>query len=58
MPRAGTPGAPASTDPHTERTTVKDPEDWTTGDEPMTEVQASYLETLVREAARTRRRPT
>ena len=28
----------------------KDPEDWTTGDEPMTGPQASYLETLAREA--------
>jgi hypothetical protein len=25
---------------------VKDPEDWTTGDEPMTGAQASYLKTL------------
>ena len=29
---------------------VKDPEDWVTGDEPMTGAQASYLETLAREA--------
>ena len=28
----------------------KDPDDWTTGDEPMTGPQASYLETLSREA--------
>ena len=28
----------------------KDPSDWTTGDEPMTGPQASYLETLCREA--------
>ena len=28
----------------------KDPDDWTTGDEPMTGAQASYLETLSREA--------
>lgn len=28
----------------------KDPEDWVTGDEPMTGPQASYLETLAREA--------
>ena len=40
----------ATTDPHTEQTTVKDPEDWTTGAEPMTGAQASYLETLAREA--------
>ena len=28
----------------------KDPEDWTTGDEPMTGPQRSYLKTLCREA--------
>ena len=28
---------------------VKDPEDWTTGDEPMTGPQRSYLQTLCRE---------
>jgi hypothetical protein len=28
----------------------KDPEDWTTGDEPMTAPQESYLRTLGREA--------
>jgi hypothetical protein len=28
----------------------KDPEDWTTGDEPMTGPQASYLHTLAQEA--------
>ena len=27
----------------------KDPEDWVTGDEPMTGVQASYLKTLCEE---------
>jgi hypothetical protein len=37
-------------DQHTERTTAKDPDDWVTGDEPMTGAQASYLETLAREA--------
>ena len=31
-------------------TPEKDPSDWTTGDEPMTGPQASYLETLCREA--------
>ncbi|PRY14520.1 DUF3072 domain-containing protein [Kineococcus rhizosphaerae] len=30
----------------------KDPEDWTTGDEPVTGPQQSYLETLAREAGR------
>jgi uncharacterized damage-inducible protein DinB len=29
---------------------VKDPDDWTTGDEPMTGAQASYLKTLSDEA--------
>ncbi len=28
----------------------KDPADWVTGDEPMTGAQASYLDTLAREA--------
>lgn len=32
---------------------VKDPEDWTTGDEPVTGPQASYLATLAREAGET-----
>lgn len=30
--------------------TVKDPDDWTTGDEPMTGAQRSYLNTLASEA--------
>lgn len=30
--------------------TVKDPKDWTTGDEPMTGAQESYLHTLASEA--------
>lgn len=29
---------------------IKDPEDWVTGDEPMTGAQASYLKTLTEEA--------
>ena len=28
---------------------IKDPDDWKTGDEPMTDAQRSYLETLCRE---------
>jgi Protein of unknown function (DUF3072) len=40
----------AETDTHTERTTAKDPDDWTTGEEPMTGAQRSYLQTLAREA--------
>ena len=30
--------------------TIKDPDDWTTGDEAMTGAQASYLKTLSEEA--------
>ncbi len=30
--------------------TQKDPDDWVTGDEPMTGAQASYLKTLSQEA--------
>jgi Protein of unknown function (DUF3072) len=31
---------------------AKDPDEWTTGDEPMTGPQKSYLQTLAREAGR------
>jgi hypothetical protein len=34
--------------PHTN--TEKDPDDWTTGDEPMTGAQGSYLKTLSEQA--------
>lgn len=34
-------------------TTEKDPADWTTGAEPMTGAQRSYLDTLAREAGET-----
>jgi hypothetical protein len=37
------------TDPR-DRGTVKDPQEWTTGAEPMTGAQDSYLHTLAREA--------
>ncbi|MDT9591452.1 DUF3072 domain-containing protein [Nocardioides zeae] len=33
--------------------TVKDPDDWVTGDEPATGAQKSYLDTLAREAGET-----
>jgi hypothetical protein len=33
-----------------DRGAIKDPEQWTTGDEPMTGAQDSYLHTLAREA--------
>lgn len=46
-----------STDPTAEtlggdrsNSTEKDPEEWVTGDEPMTGAQRSYLDTLAREA--------
>lgn len=32
------------------RAATKDPADWTTGDEPMTGAQKSYLQTLAQEA--------
>ena len=38
------------TDPEPGSNTVKDPKDWTTGDEPMTGAQASYLKTLSEES--------
>jgi hypothetical protein len=34
----------------TDQGTIKDPAEWTTGDEPMTGAQESYLHTLAREA--------
>ena len=37
-------------DPAPNETPEKDPEDWVTGDEPMTGPQRSYLETLAQEA--------
>jgi hypothetical protein len=33
--------------------TIKDPAEWTTGDEPMTGAQQSYLHTLAAEAGET-----
>ena len=46
------PAAPPRTDggPPASRPAAKDPDDWVTGDEPMTGPQRSYLETLGREA--------
>jgi len=40
-------GAP---EPETANAAAKDPEEWVTGDEPMTAAQRSYLDTLAREA--------
>jgi hypothetical protein len=42
-----------ATDPHDVAPSAqpeKDPDEWVTGDEPMTGPQASYLQTLCREA--------
>jgi hypothetical protein len=37
-------------DPHPGSNVEKDPDDWVSGDEPMTGAQASYLTTLCEEA--------
>ena len=37
-------------DDHPPSNTAKDPDDWVSGDEPMTGAQASYLTTLSEEA--------
>ena len=37
-------------DPNPPSNTAKDPDDWVSGDEPMTGAQASYLKTLSEEA--------
>jgi hypothetical protein len=34
----------------TDRSAIKDPDDWTTGDQPATGAQESYLHTLATEA--------
>lgn len=38
------------TQPDRERGAIKEPEEWVTGDEPMTGAQESYVHTLAREA--------
>ena len=38
-------------DPNPGSNTEKDPDDWVTGDEPMTGAQSSYLKTLTEEAS-------
>ena len=45
-PRKSDPASPPSN-------TIKDPADWSTGDEPMTGAQQSYLHTLASEAGET-----
>jgi hypothetical protein len=42
--------APGGADMQPEPTPEKDPAEWTTGDEPMTGPQRSYLHTLAQEA--------
>ncbi|WP_445304343.1 DUF3072 domain-containing protein [Neorhizobium sp. SOG26] len=37
-------------DPDNQSNTEKDPDDWVTGDEPMTGAQTSYLKTLTEQA--------
>jgi len=39
--------------PEQSQNPVKDPDQWTTGDEPMTGPQASYLKTLLQQAGKT-----
>jgi hypothetical protein len=39
--------------PNPASNTIKDPADWSTGDEPMTGAQQSYLHTLASEAGET-----
>jgi hypothetical protein len=39
-----------SSEPDDNPALEKDPSDWTTGDEPMTDSQRSYLDTLARQA--------
>ena len=38
--------------PDESRNAVKDPSEWTTGDEPMTGPQASYLRTLLQQSGK------
>ncbi len=47
--RQDAPGNP-KTDPKDVSNQIKDPDQWTTGGEPMTGAQASYLKTLSEEA--------
>ncbi len=40
----------ANSKPDTTSNTIKNPDNWTTGDEPMTGAQSSYLHTLAEQA--------
>lgn len=42
--------AESSVESSVESSAAKDPDDWTTGDEPMTGPQRSYLQTLAQQA--------
>ncbi|MGV3650655.1 MAG: DUF3072 domain-containing protein [Devosia sp.] len=42
--------ANAKVEPGPHSNLEKDPDDWTTGDDPMTDAQASYLKTLSEQA--------
>ena len=44
------PSRDAQTTPTVQGSAEKDPDDWVTGDEPMTGPQKSYLDTLARQA--------
>ena len=46
MAKAATKSENPKTDPNDASNRVKDPDQWTTGGEPMTGAQASYLKTL------------
>ena len=48
--KASSPEANPKTDPKDISNQIKDPDQWTTGGEPMTGAQASYLKTLSEEA--------
>ena len=48
-PKAANPKTAPETDSDAS-TRIKDPDSWTTGDEPMTGAQASYLKTLSEQA--------
>ena len=45
--------APRPDEPRPDAGLRREPEEWTTGDEPMTSAQASYLRTLATEAGET-----
>lgn len=46
------PSHPATSAPESDPAAVKDPADWTTGDEPATGPQLSYLKTLSHDAGK------